>query len=184
MTIVLGGFLSEMLLMLPFTRTLDINPYAYCITYDVQLPKEDTCKVLSDNKGILQLMKIDELIGTINDKNHSLKTLLKEKNKILDKLQTILDFFAHTKTPFNELQMKSFTRFTGAYSQDSGALQNTLRKIDTDKELMAARKELLRREANYNTIITELTSFSNSLSDAIGYLRGIVELGNSTLQLL
>jgi hypothetical protein len=49
---------------------------------------------------------------------------------------------------------------------------------------MAARKELLRREANYNTIIEELTSFSNSLSDAIGYLRGIVELGNSTLQVL
>jgi len=184
MTIVLGGFLSDMLFLIPFTRTLDINPYAYCITYDVQLPEDNTCKVITDIEGNLQLMKIDELIGTINDKNRSLKVLLKEKNKILDKIQTVLDFFAHTKTPFSELQLNSFTHFTGVYNQESDALQNTLRKIDSDKELMAARKELLRREANYNTIITELTSFSNSLSDAIGYLRGIVELGNSTLQVL
>jgi hypothetical protein len=127
---------------------------------------------------------IDELISTINDKYHSLKVLLKEKKKILDKLQTLLDFFAHTKTPFNELQMNSFTHFTGVYNQESNALKNTLRRIDTDKELVSAQKELLRREANYNTIIAELTSFSNSLSDAIRYLRGIVDLGNSTLQVL
>jgi len=184
MTIVIGGLLSSILFSSSFARHLDINPYAYCITYDVQLLKENICKSLTESKENLQLMKIDELIGAINDQNRSLKSLLKEKKKVLDRIQTMLDFCAYTKTPFNDMQLNSFTHFTGYYSQEAGALQNTLRKIDSDKELLAAKKELLHKEANYNAIIAELTSFSNSLSDAIKYLRGIIELGNSTLQVL
>lgn len=96
----------------------------------------------------------------------------------------MLDFCAHTKTPFNESQLDSFTHFTGFYSLKAGALQSTLKKIDSDKELLSAKKELLHNEANYNAIIAELTTFNNSLSDANSYLRGIIELGNSTLQVL
>jgi hypothetical protein len=184
MTIVIGGLLSSILISTSVARPSDITPYAYCITYDVQLKKGNVCKVLKISKENLQLMKIDELIGAINDQNRSLRNLLKEKTKVLDRIQTMLDFCAYTKTPFNESQLNSFTHFTGVYTREAGALQSTLKKIDSDKELMAAKKELLHNEANYNAIIAELTSFSNSLGDAISYLRGIIESGNSTLQVL
>jgi len=67
---------------------------------------------------------------------------------------------------------------------EAGALQATLRKINSEKELFAAKKELLHKEADFNSIIEELASFSDSMSEAISYLRGIVELGNSTLKIL
>jgi len=129
-------------------------------------------------------MKIDELIGVIDDKNRSLLNLLKEKSKILDKIETLLDFRVYTKTPFNEAQLNSFTNFTGFYSQEAGALKNTLKKIDEDKELTSAKKELLLKEGNYTAVIDDLTAFSDSLSDAIGSLREIINVGYNTLQIL
>jgi len=184
MTIVIGGLLSSILLSAPVARPLDLNAYAYCITYDLQLQDESIDKTLMESKENLQLMKIDELIGAINDQNRSLKSLLKEKTKVLDKIQTMLDFCAYTKTPLNEFQLDSFTHFADFYSREAGELQNALNKIDSDKELLAAKKELLHKEANYSAVIAELTLFSKNLNDAIYYLSGIIELGNSTLQIL
>jgi len=184
MTIIIGGLLSSVLLSVSVARPLEITPYAYCITYDLQVQKKSIYKSPANSKENLQLMKIDELIGAINDQNRSLKNLLKEKTKVLDKMQTVLDFFAYTNTPFSESQLNLFIHFTGFYNKEAGALKATLRKIDSDKELLAAKKELLHKDANYNAVIVELTSFSDNLSDAISYLRGIIELGNSTLQIL
>jgi len=184
MTIVIGGLLSSILLSAPVARPIELSAYAYCITYDLQLQEESICNTLMESKENLQLLKIDELICAIDDQNRSLKNLLKEKTKVLDKIQTMLDFCAYTKTPLNEYQLDSFTHFAGFYCREAVELRNTLSKIDSDKELLAAKKELLHKKANYSAIIAELTLFSNNLSDAICYLSGIVELGNSTLQVL
>jgi len=184
MTIVISGLLSGVLLSASIAGPLDINPYAYCITYDLQIQEKNVCEVLIDSNENLQQKIIDELIGAIDDQHRSLINLLKDKAKVLDKIQTMLDFHAYMEIPLDESQLSSFISFTEFYSREAGALQASLRKIDSDKEFFAARKELLHKEADYNAIITELTSFSDSLSEAINYLRGIVELGNSTLQVL
>ena len=184
MKIIIGGLLVSVLLSIPSTEHIDIQTDAYCVTYDLQFQNKDTAMGLTSNKENPQLMKINELIGEINDQNHYLKNLLKEKTKVLDKIQTLLDFRVYTKVPFDDVQMDSFKRFTGFYTHEAGALQNALKQIDADKDLMAAKKELLHKEANYNAIISELTSFSDNLGDAIRYLRGIIDIGNSTLQVL
>jgi len=181
MKMIIGGLLVSVLLSPPAAEPFDIQTDAYRPTYDLRLQNENVDMSFKEQP---QLMKIDELIGVIDDKNRSLKNLLREKTKILDKIQTLLDFRVYAKTPFNENQLMSFTNFTGFYSQEAGALQITLKKIDEDKELSAAKKELLLKEGNYTAVIDELTSFSNSLSDAISSLRDIIEVGNNTLQLL
>jgi len=184
MTIVISGLLSGVLLSATIAGPSNINPYTYCITYDLQTQKKNACEALVDSYENLQLKEIDELIGAINDQHRSLKNLLKEKSKVLDRIQTVLDFCAYTQTPFTESQISSFTRFISLYNMEAGALQATLRKINSEKELFAAKKELLHKEADFNSIIEELASFSDSMSEAISYLRGIVELGNSTLKIL
>jgi len=181
MKMVIGGLLASVLLSPPAAEPSDIQVDEYIVTYELHLPTDNALTV---SKEKYCLMLIDELIGTIDEKNRSLKNLLREKTKVLDKIQTLLDFRVYTKTPFSEAQLDSFTRFTGFYSQEACALQNTLKKIDTDKELKAATKELLHNEANYKAIIHELSSFSNNLSDAIRYLHKIIDYGNSTLQVL
>ena len=181
MKMIIGGLLVSVLLSSPAGEPLDIQLDAYRPTYDLRLQKENANMAFKEQP---QLMKIDELIGVIDDKNRSLMNLLREKTKILDKLQTLLDFRVYTKKPFDEVQLNSFTSFAGFYSQEAGALQSTLKKIDTDKELTAAKKELLLREGNYTAVIDELTSFSDNLSDAITSLHEIIEVGNHTLQLL
>lgn len=81
MTIVIGGLLSGILFTSSIAGHLDINPYDYCITYDARLRKVSDSKAFNISKENLQLMKIEELIGAINDQNRSLKSLLKEKKK-------------------------------------------------------------------------------------------------------
>ena len=178
-----GGLLVSVLLSPPAAEPLDIRKTACCVTYELRL-LIDADEALSDFKEKHQLMLIDELIGAIDEKNRSMQSLLKEKTKVIDKIQTLLDFRVYTKTRFSETQLDTFTRFTGCYSQEACALQRTLKRINSDKEMKAAKKELLHREANYNAIIYELTTFNNSLSDAIGNLQKIIEYGNSTLQVL
>ncbi|MDR1558598.1 MAG: hypothetical protein LBS84_02660 [Clostridiales bacterium] len=184
MMMIIGGLLVSVLLSPQANGPTDILAYAYCVTYAPHIRIEKVNRTITGIKENPQLMKIDELIGAIDEKNRSLKNLLKEKTKVIDKIQTLLDFRVYTKKPFDDAQLDSFTRFTGFYNQEAGALQDTLLKIDTDKELMAAKKELLHKEANYTAVIDELSSFNDSLSDAIRYLRGIIEFGNSTLQVL
>jgi len=181
MRMVLGGLLASVLLSPPAAEPSDIQVDDYVVTYELRLSKDN---VLLDGKEKYRLMLIDELIGSIDEKNRNLKNLLIEKSKVIDKIQTLLDFRVYTKTPFSEAQLDSFTRFTGFYSQEAYALQSTLIKIDSDKELKAAKKELLHNDANYKAIIHELSSFSNNLSDAIIYLHNIIDFGYSTLQVL
>jgi len=181
MKMIIGGLLVSVLLSSPAAEPLDIQTDAYRPTYDTRLQKENVNMVFEEQP---QLMKIDELIGVIDVKNRSLINLLKEKTKILDKIQTLLDFRVYTKKPFNEVQLNSFTSFTGFYNQEAGVLRHTLKKIDEHKGLTAARKELLLNEGNYMAVIDELTSFSDILSSAITSLREIIKVGNNTLQLL
>ena len=181
MIVIIGGLLVGVLLSTPAAQPLDIQADAYRPTYDLRLQNENANMAF---KGQPQLMKIEELIGAIDEKNRSLKNLLKEKTKILDKIQTLLDFRVYTKKPFDEDQLNTFTRFTGFYYQEAGVLRNTLKKIDTDKTFMASKKELLHKEGNYTAVIDELTSFSDSLSKAIASLHEIINIGNHTLQVL
>ena len=181
MKMIIGGLLVGALLSSPAAEPLDIQTDAYRPTYDLRLQEENVKMAFKEQP---QLMKIDELIGVIDVKNRSLINLLKERTKILDKIQTLLDFRIYAKIPFNEDQLNSFTNFTGFYNQESGALQNTLKKIDEDKGLTAAKKELLLKEGNYTAVIDELTSFNDSLNSAITSLHEIIEVGNNTLQLL
>jgi uncharacterized protein YlaN (UPF0358 family) len=129
-------------------------------------------------------VRIDELMGSIDEKNRHLKFLLKEKAKILNKLQTMMDFLAMTRTPLNENQMDSFSSFTGLYAEEAGALQETLKRIDDQKSLDTTKKELLHKEADYSMILDELTSFHDTQEDAINVLRNIIDSGNRTLQAL
>ena len=181
MKMIIGGLLVSVLLSPPAAEPLDIQTDAYRPTYDLRLQDSNVNMAFKEQP---QLMKIDELIGVIDAKNRSLLSLLKERTKILDKIQTLLDFRVYTRKPFNEDQMSSFTRFTGLYNREAGALQNTLKKIDEDKGLSAAKKELLLKEGNYTAVIDELTSFNNTLNDAIASLSEIIKVGNKTLQLL
>jgi hypothetical protein len=141
-------------------------------------------KYLSYDKEQYQQLKIGELIGSINEKNRNLKSLLKEKSNLLDKIQTLLDFRVYSKSPLSESQINSFTSFTGFYSEEAGVLQETLRKIDDEKDLRDTKKELLHNDADYSAIIEELKSFNDSQASAIGSLRNIIEVGNRTLQVL
>ena len=181
MIVIIGGLLVSALLSSPAAEPLDIHTGSYYITYESQLQDENALSGIKENA---QLMKIDELISVINDQNRCLKNLLKEKTKVIDRIQTQLDFRVYTKAPFNKNQMDSFTHFTGFYCQEASALQSALKRIDTDKVLMSAKKELLHNEANYSAVIDELSMFSNNLNDAIRYLQGIIDLGNRTLQIL
>jgi len=181
MKMIIGGLLVSVLLSSPAAEPIDIQADAIRPTYDLRIQNKNSTMVFKEQP---QLMKIDELIGVIDDKNRSLINLLREKTKILDKIQTLLDFRVCTRTPFNEDQLNLFTNFTGFYSQEAGVLQTTLKKLDEDKVLTAAKKELLLKEGNYTAVINELTSFSDNLSDAITSLHEIINIGNHTLQLL
>ena len=181
MNMIIGGLLVSALVASAATEPFTIQAGAYRLTYDLRLQNDNVNMVFKEQP---QLMKIDELIGIIDDKNRSLINLLKERTKILDKIQTLLDFRVYTKKPFNEAQLNSFTNFTGFYNQEAGTLQNTLKRIDEDKKLTSAKKELLLKEGNYTAVIDDLTSFSNSLSDAIRSLREIINVGYNTLQIL
>jgi len=176
-----GGLLVSVLISSPAGEPLDIRLDVTHPTYDLPLQKDNANISFKEQS---QLMKIDELIGVIDDKSRSLINLLRERTKILDRIQTLLDFRAYTKKPFNETQLNLFTSFTGFYYQEAGALQSALKQIDTEKELTAAKKELLLKEGNYTAVIDELTSFSDNLSNAIITLREIIDVGNHTLQLL
>ena len=178
------GLLAGAPFFSPVSGPFNIQTDIHCFTYEFQLQIESKNMAAASCKEQPQLMIIDELIGAIDEKNRSLMNLLKEKSKVLDRIQTQLDFRAYARKPFNSAQLDSFIRFTGFYNREAGALQNALRKINADKELIAAKKELLHREANYTAIIDELTSFNNCLSDAIDYLRDIVDFGNITLRAL
>ena len=180
----IGGLPDNVLISSSAAESLVIQVDSYSITYGLHFPNESTEKSLESLKEKIQLLKIEELIGVISAQNRKLTKLLKEKSRVLDKIQASLDFRVYAKVPFNEVQMDSFTHFTGFYNYEAGALQGTLVKIDANKGLMAAKKELLQKEANYTSIIDELTSFSNNLSDAIRRLHGIIELGYNTLQIL
>ena len=181
MIMVISGLLVSVLLSPPAAEPFDIQTGAYRPTYDLRLLNENINMAFKEQP---QLMKIDELIGVIDVKNRSLLNLLKEKTKILDRIQTLLDFRVYTKRPFNEDQMNSFTCFTGFYNQEAGVLQNTLKKIDEDKDLTAAKRELLLKEGNYSAVIDELTSYDDTLNNAIASLREIINFGDKTLQLL
>ena len=189
MKMIIGGLLVSVLLSSPAAEPFDIqeDSYrptqtdAYRPTYDLRLQKENVNMAFKEQP---QLMKIDELISAIDDKNRNLMNLLKERTKILDKIQTLLDFRVYAKAPFNEDQLNSFACFTGFYNREAGVLQNTLKRIDEDKGLTTSKKQLLLKEGNYTAVIDELTSFSDRLSDAIASLRAIIKIGNNTLQLL
>ena len=180
MKMIIGGLLVSVLLSSPAAEPLNIQTDAYRPTYDLRLQNKNVMAYKEQPK----LMRIDELIGAIDAKNRSLLGLLREKTKILDKIQTLLDFRVYTREPFNEDQMNSFTNFTGFYNQEAGALQSALKKIDEDKGLIAAKKELLLKEGNYTAVIDELASFNETLGNAISSLHEIIKFGNNTIQLL
>jgi uncharacterized protein YlaN (UPF0358 family) len=131
-----------------------------------------------------ELVRIDELMGNIDEKNRHLKFLLKEKAKIVNKIQTMMDFLAMTRTPLNENQMDSFSSFTGLYAEEAETLQETLKRIDDQKNLDTAKKELLHKEADYSMVLDELRTFNETQNDAINVLRSIIDSGNKTLQAL
>jgi hypothetical protein len=129
-------------------------------------------------------VKIDDLIGSINENNRCLNTLLKEKSQVTEQIQTVLDFHAYSKAPLNENQMDLFADFTGFYSENAESLQQTLLEINSQKVLKATKRELLHNNVNYSKIIDELRAFNEMLVNAIGCLKNIIERGYMTLQVL
>jgi len=180
----IGGLPDNVLISSPAAESLVLQVDSYSITYGLRFLNENTDKTIVSIKEKTHLLKIDELIDDIGVQNRRLTKLLKEKTRVIDKIQTLLDFRVYTKVPLNDIQIDLFTHFTGFYNYETDSLRSTLKKIDTDKELVAAKKELLRKEANYTSIIHELTTLSDNLSDAIRCLHGIIELGYNTLNIL
>ena len=179
MTNIIGGLLVVSLMSGPVT--------AGCVAYEAlksQQPIVCAVKEKPGRKEKADYVRIDEMMGHIDEKNRSLKTLLKEKNKVLIKIQTVMDFRAYTKAPLNESQMNSFSAFTGAYAVQAGVLQEVLQKIDIQKDLNAAKKELLHNSCDYDVIFDDLKSLSDYQSDAIFLLNRLIESGEKTLQVL
>jgi len=177
MTKIIGGLLVASLLSGPTAEHMG------------QHTNEITMKISEynlevENKEKTEQVKIEELMGKIDEKNRSLKSLLKERKKVLVKIQALMDLRAYTKTPLNERQISLFSDFTGFYTEKAGALQETLKKIDFQKDLQTTKKELLHNQADYSMIMNELMSLSETQSDAICYLHSIIESGERTLQVL
>lgn len=162
----------------PATEQMDSYAKEVFAEQTVSIDQERASKENSEQ------VKIDELMSYINEKNRSLKTLLKEKAKVVSKIQTVMDLRAYTKTPLNERQISSFSDFTGFYAEKAGALQETLKKIVHQKDLRITKKELLHNQADYSMIFNELKSLSDTQSDAIYVLHSIIESGERTLQAL
>ncbi|MDR1541198.1 MAG: hypothetical protein LBU32_25025 [Clostridiales bacterium] len=138
----------------------------------------------AENEDDSEYMRIEELMGSIDEKNRNMNDLLKEKTKITNKIKTLMDFHAYTRTPLSEKQMDSFSHFTGFYAEEAGALKEALKKIEDQKNLQTTKKELLHNHADYSMIVEELTNLSETQSDAICYLRNIIDFGNKTLHTL
>ncbi len=189
---IIGGLLVVTLLSRP--AAFKLNLMAYEVTKPERkiiatLIKKETGKEkikyrVNSNGETDVNKKMDDVITSIDDNNRALTKLLKEKNSVVGKIQTVMDLKAHTKTRMTDAQINKFSGFTSYVGIEGGILQDRLKKIDDKKNLINTKNEILHTNTNYSLVFTELNEIVTYQRDAIASLNRLIDAGNTTLQAL
>ncbi len=139
----------------------------------------------NDEKNFIKLPKsIDNMLVEVEDNTRNISLLLKERTKVVNKIETNLDFLRYAKINLNEKQVDSFASFV-SYSGEQGLkLKQTLQKIESLKSLKNVKKELLHNDADYSLVYNELEQLNNYQFEAIACLNGIISAGENVLNIL
>lgn len=176
---IIGGLLVVSLLSGP--AAVKVNLYAYELIKNQHQIIYVLKKNVDPRDKITKAADVDEAMKALEQNTRTIKTLLKDKNRIVGKIQTALDLRAYAKSPLDESQVNAFADFTALYAEEGGQLQDALTYIDDNKDLMTAKKEILHNQTDYEVVLREINAISDSQSNAIDRLTNIIGAGEAVL---
>jgi hypothetical protein len=177
---IIGGLLVVSLLSRP--AIFNVEYLAYQV---LKAQSQIICVIKkSDEDETEDVKDINKILTDIDENSRCITSLLKEKRKLVDKIQTRMDLLAYTKTTLNEFQIISFAEFSAIYKNENMALHNTMTKIEDNKEITKVKKEFMKKESDTNFIYNQLKEIMNYQLEAMQTLRSIVLSATNTLAIL
>lgn len=178
---IIGGLLVVSLLSRPSVMNFALWAYD-ALNKDNKI----ICVLKSDDDNFdpQTAREIDGMLVSIEENTRDITGLLKEKNKVLGKLETTLDLKRYAKEFLDDNQMDQYARFMSYVDVEKQELRKSLQKIDDAKYLSDAKNELLHTDVDYEFVYNELQTINKYQNEAINTLNGMIAQGTDVLNLL
>lgn len=174
---IIGGLLVVSLLSRP--AILNVSYLAYQV---LKVQNQIICVSKRDEEEeIIEATDIDDVLAEIENNKRVITTLLKEKEKFVAKIQSLMDVFSYSKITLKEEQMKTFGDFSDNYSSQNVELHNIIVKLEDDTEINKVKKEFFKKDTNLRIIYTNLKKILNYQLQAIKVLENIIFMAKATI---
>lgn len=122
----------------------------------------------------------DKIINEIQ----SINNLLKEKNKIINRIGAIMNFKAHTKTQMSKAQIRQFMRFNNQCIENSNKLSDIFDEMDFIIKPDIAPYFELHKKMDTADLYEKFIDISKRQKIAASCLKELLAVGNYTIFIL
>ena len=135
------------------------------------------------NKNSEPVSEVSLLFDDIDKNSKDINSLLVDKYNIIGKIHAIMNLRAYSKTRLTDAQILQYVDFNKVYGEELNAVNENLGKIESIN-LESAKLELLKPDADIDSLVNELREISSSQTTAISSLTNIIDVGSKTLSVL
>lgn len=173
----IGGLLVVSLLSRP--AVFNVHDLSYQI---LKVQNQFVCVFKRDEEEeIIESIDIDDALLQIENNKRIITSLIKEKDKFISKIQSIMDLFSHSKVILKQEQIKTFSDFSYNCNLENRELHKTLLKLEDSTELDEIKKEFFKKDSNLKIIYSKLKIIINYQVEAIKILEKIIFLAKNTV---
>lgn len=182
MDIIIGGLLMFTLASSPITK-------ADHIAYGIYKAQNQMISVIkkyqyNENAEEAETTKIDNLLSSIDDNSKNINRLLKEKNNLKGKIDTVMDLYSYSKTALTNEQMNRFKKYNDLFQKENSNLKENLNKLKDDKYIKNLSNQILKNNYDYSKIYNSLENINTYQKKAIINLNALINESKLTLQIL
>ncbi len=183
---IIGGILIIVYLSLPTVaaNSLDIR---YLSVHLIQLQTKMLVQKLDNQNGVeiqTQEEQIQSLFDYLHAHTREITQLLKEKNRMIAKVQHAMDEKIQSKQRMTEKQMQAFQDFSSIIEIENSKIHKALLHIEALKGMKQIQKEFLAHETSYEQVYSQLNQILQYEKTAIASLQQIIKVAQTTVEIV
>lgn len=180
MDILIGGLLMVSLISSPITK---IDYVAYEL-YKTQSQIISALKKYQEFEEEVSMDNVDSILYSIDDNSKKITNMLKEKNNLSKKIDTVMDLYVYAGKRLSNKQLKNYQSYNKFYLKESQILQNNLKFIKNEQNFKNLTNKILLNNENYSNIYKELIEIKNYQVKAIHNIDNLIKKSKQILNVL
>jgi len=178
----MGKFLGSIIIMLVLVQPI-VSETHYS-------PRNISVHIFQEYKEYtaLNIIKKEEretdTVLDLSEGMNRISELIKNKNEIVQKVQTVMNSKVLSQESMTEEQMVKFKEFSNEIQHNNGVLNLALNQIYENKDLKKLQQAILQEDIDYIQVNKELTSIQKYQQLAINTLKNMINEGNKVLEVL